>query len=149
MNKSAWHEKNKERVREYMREYQRKRRAVDPEKHRTEQRLYYLKAIDARRANARAYYEKTKRGRTLEVKYGVPRGWYDATLATQGGKCAVCRSLTPGGRFQNFHVDHCHASGKVRGLLCNACNHLLGCARDNVQTLRAAARYLTKYSTVE
>jgi hypothetical protein len=46
-------------------------------------------------------------------------------------------------RNEKAHVDHCHASGVVRGLLCGQCNILLGAAKDSIETLFAAADYLS------
>ena len=43
---------------------------------------------------------------------------------------------------KRLDVDHCHASGKVRGVLCNSCNNILGHARDNIDVLKSAAEYL-------
>jgi hypothetical protein len=47
---------------------------------------------------------------------------------------------------RRLDVDHCHSSEKVRGLLCNPCNSMLGHARDNVFILKAAANYLEKHA---
>ena len=74
---------------------------------------------------------------------------YEAILARQGGACAICGTTDPGGRG-GFHVDHDHACcpnprscGQcVRGLLCSRCNPMLGMAKDDVETLRAAVAYL-------
>jgi hypothetical protein len=58
--------------------------------------------------------------------------------------CAICQ-----GTFEDTPcVDHCHASDKVRGLLCHACNKMLGFARDNAEVLRTAAAYLDKAAGV-
>jgi len=78
----------------------------------------------------------------IKRTYGLSAAEYDALLAAQGGVCAICHGHeieTPNGRL---HVDHDHATRKVRGLLCAKCNRLLGTARDNAATLRAAADYL-------
>ena len=58
----------------------------------------------------------------------------------QNGKCAGCLAKMDGG--QNTHIDHCHASGKFRGLLCSSCNLALGKVFDSPETLRRLAAYL-------
>lgn len=71
-------------------------------------------------------------------------------LAAQGGGCALCLSKTPqsGNRKYSkrareaFDVDHCHKTGRVRGLLCTRCNRLVGLAGDNPQTALRLAAYL-------
>lgn len=75
--------------------------------------------------------------------YGLEPGRYDAMVADQGGRCAICRTDAPGGKG-DWHVDHDHATGRVRGLLCNRCNLLLGHAQDDPQRLRAAIAYLSR-----
>lgn len=65
--------------------------------------------------------------------------WASAWEA-QTGLCAGC--LCPLDGAQNTHIDHCHTSGKFRGLLCSACNHALGKVSDSPETLRRLASYL-------
>lgn len=90
--------------------------------------------------------ENPERARDHDRKkaHGVPLGWYNATLALQEGKCAICNSPEAGGRG-DFHVDHCHSSGAIRGLLCHHCNLMIGNAKDNVETLNSAIAYLLKH----
>lgn len=65
---------------------------------------------------------------------------YEALLAAQDGRCAICRSRPVKYRLAE---DHNHRTGVMRGLLCNWCNHkLLGGARESVMVLRAAIAYL-------
>lgn len=61
-----------------------------------------------------------------KINYGITVEDFDAMLRLQKNKCAVCLSSAPGGRWSRFAVDHCHKSGKVRGLLCMSCNTTLG-----------------------
>lgn len=75
--------------------------------------------------------------------YGLEPGQYDAMLAAQDGRCAICRTDAPGGRG-SWHVDHEHATGRVRGLLCHRCNLMLGNAQDDPARLRAAVEYLIR-----
>lgn len=66
-------------------------------------------------------------------------------LTQQGGRCGICASAEAGPtKNRVFRVDHDHATGKVRGLLCVHCNSLLGYARDSVPNLVAAIGYLEK-----
>lgn len=59
-------------------------------------------------------------------------------LDRQGGACAICLQV----RTETLHVDHCHATGAVRGLLCGACNRALGLLNDDPGLIRRAADYL-------
>lgn len=95
----------------------------------------------------RKEYHKSKKGqdahreRNLQQNYGITLQEYDNLLEDQEFKCAVCKTEDPGGRGR-FHVDHCHSTGKIRGLLCHHCNLMLGQAKDNISTLLAAIQYL-------
>lgn len=98
-----------------------------------------------REAGLRWYRDKDeteKRAYRLK-RYGLTPEQYDVLLTQQGGVCAICGTDEPGGRWGTmFSVDHDHASGAVRGLLCGGCNLVLGHAKDDAARLRAAARYL-------
>lgn len=61
----------------------------------------------------------------LKYTYGITRDDYLKMLEKQGGKCLICASNTPRGN-KSWHIDHCHETGKIRGLLCNYCNPRLG-----------------------
>lgn len=73
-------------------------------------------------------------------KYGMTPGDFDAMPAAQRGVCAICGGVEPGERW--LHVDHCHSTGRVRGLLCGHCNKGLGLFRDNTEFLAKAIEYL-------
>lgn len=72
--------------------------------------------------------------------YGLERGEYAQLYEFQGGLCALCRRAT--GASRRLSVDHDHATGDVRGLLCRPCNTLLGHARDKIAFFRRCAGYL-------
>lgn len=93
----------------------------------------------------RERYQKIKtetRERHLIRKYGVTLADYERMLAAQGGVCAICGGAESAEHNRVFHVDHCHATGAVRGLLCRGCNHILGHVKDDPDTLRSAIAYL-------
>ena len=84
-----------------------------------------------------------RRDYNLRKNYGITSADYDRMLEEQGGRCAICGTTHPGGRTNKyFFVDHCHDTGNVRGLLCMACNTMLGHADDNIETLNNAIEYL-------
>lgn len=74
--------------------------------------------------------------------YGLSQERYEALLAAQDGRCAICRTDDWPGKDHRPHVDHCHETGRVRGLLCDFCNRGLGLFGDDPARLRAAADYL-------
>lgn len=78
----------------------------------------------------------------LRRRFGISVDDYDALLVTQGGACALCDSPTPGGRWTRFHVDHCHTTGRVRGLLCYRCNVALGALGDSPESILRAYNYV-------
>lgn len=67
---------------------------------------------------------------------------YATLLATQEGKCAICETTTPTGKWKVFAVDHCHTTNTVRGILCNECNRGIGLLGDNEERLEKASRYI-------
>ena len=79
-----------------------------------------------------------ERERHLVRKYGITLARYDEMFSAQGGKCAVCSKT----QQRAFDVDHDHATGVVRGLLCTSCNRMIGHAGDSETNLRRAADYL-------
>lgn len=83
----------------------------------------------------------SKRKAHLKWKYGITPEQYDKMLATQGGVCAICMKDGSDSRGYSMHVDHCHDTGKVRGLLCHRCNTALG-NLGSPELLIAALRYL-------
>jgi hypothetical protein len=86
-----------------------------------------------------------ERQKHLRRKYGITIADYDAMLAKQGGGCALCgvKPEDQAAKYNTYlHVDHCHATGRVRGLLCGPHNLLLGRFGDDPAQLRRAADYL-------
>lgn len=91
-------------------------------------------------------YQREKvetRERHLIRKYGVNLADYKAMLADQGGVCAICGRPENGEHYSVLHVDHCHTTGRVRGLLCRGCNHMLGHIKDDSGVFLKAVEYLS------
>lgn len=77
----------------------------------------------------------------LKRLYGMTLDQFESMLQSQGGRCKSCQTDKPGGRGA-FHVDHCHQTGRIRGLLCHKCNVTLGNAGDSIEWLMSLVRYL-------
>ena len=91
-----------------------------------------------RAAVKRCYNPSKKFARELRVRYGLTVEQYNELRAQQGEACAICR-VKPNARLV---VDHCHKTGRVRGLLCGECNLALGKFRDDPAVVEAALHYL-------
>jgi hypothetical protein len=84
----------------------------------------------------------------LRSKFNITLAEYGQMLIAQNGKCAICireETHTRGGKPKALAVDHDHATGKVRALLCAECNQMLGKAKDSEEILLAAVQYLRKH----
>lgn len=77
-----------------------------------------------------------------EVRRTIVREDFDfeVLFAEQGGTCAICELPEISGR--SLAIDHCHETGRVRGLLCNRCNRALGLMKDDPERLLRAINYL-------
>lgn len=83
------------------------------------------------------------RNTKFKTRYGITLLEYNLLLEAQNGVCAICGTDKPGRKGSNYlSVDHCHASGKVRGLLCYKCNVGLGAFKDDPASLTKAIEYL-------
>lgn len=89
----------------------------------------------------KSQYRKTTRGTRFKTRYGITESKYDEMLKSQGFKCAICNAPEDLNE-KRMHVDHCHATGKVRGILCFRCNTGLGNFQDNSSNMIQAMSYL-------
>jgi hypothetical protein len=115
-----------QRQKEHRCEYQRERYRTN------EQFREAVKARSIRVNQTQALYLK---------RYGLTLADYERMFAEQGGRCAICATEVSGARLC---VDHDHGTGKVRGLLCHACNKAIGGFRDSTELLKRAIAYLLK-----
>ena len=76
--------------------------------------------------------------------YGITLSEYAEMLSQQDGVCAICGSSGSGKDLDRLVVDHCHSTGKVRGLLCWPCNIGIGMFKDNEKLLNKVVSYLSK-----
>lgn len=83
------------------------------------------------------------RNQCLKKMHGITTDDYNRMFAFQLGRCAGCLSPTPGSsRVKHFFVDHDHATGKIRGLLCATCNMGIGNLKDDPSLMRRLAEYV-------
>lgn len=92
-------------------------------------------------------FKRRKRHNSFKFAFGIGIEEYERLFDKQGGICAICfkpeTKIHPStGLVQFLSVDHCHNTGRVRGLLCSQCNLMLGLANDSPEILEAALRYL-------
>lgn len=102
-----------------------------------------------------------KRSSHLRVHFGMTVDEWAAMYAAQGGCCAICRApfpplenmLKPRATGKHgpttFNTDHCHNTGKVRGILCHRCNVALGGLRDTIAIARRCIEYLQRHRVCE
>lgn len=166
-----WKDKDPEAVRRKQREANKRWREKNPEKYKEcytkQNKLQYAKekeagfpkhkeyrqrnaaAIKARMkiwcADNREYLNAYKMRNYYKLKYGLTPEGKTAMLEAQGGVCACCGSPSPNHK-QGWVVDHCHDTGKVRGILCQPCNLALGKVKDSTNHLRALITYLEKHN---
>ena len=143
-------------------DWARKRYAEDPEfreRTRARNRAYHAthkEEIRARkrrrlaenpelRRRPRSSCAKDRRKQRLKSLYGISSDDYDRLFAHQRGACAICGKRSA----KTLCVDHCHATGKVRGLLCQRCNLALGHLNDSPTLVSAALAYLTGFRDYE
>jgi hypothetical protein len=87
-----------------------------------------------------------KRKSYLKIQYGLTIIDYENLLKLQYYKCAICKiDHVNNSQHKHFHIDHCHKTNKIRGLLCASCNTSIGHLRDNTVFLQNAIEYLEKY----
>lgn len=115
-------------------------------------KVCFRKNVNARNKTERVRRSETSRkwhagnkervkNRKLFERYGISSEKYEELLTAQSRKCAICgkdQSVLK----QMLNVDHCHKTGKIRGLLCNTCNRGIGLLCDNAELCKKAFVYL-------
>lgn len=102
--------------------------------------------LECYKSNRREWFKnntnKQKISRKLVLsQYGLDETTYQELLKKQNGRCKIC-FISQDDYGKNLHVDHCHKTGKVRGLLCSLCNQGLGLFKDRYDVILRASHYL-------
>ena len=132
-NKQRWNKRSPEKQAEYNAKRRAKYAVCDETKKRAREKVKEWQS-----ANPRKRLNQRMRA------YGLSVDEYEAMLARQKGTCAICGREPSGGSTSEsrLHVDHCHETGVIRGLLCGNCNHGIGKFKDDIQLLEKAIVYL-------
>ena len=155
-NQSEEQRKSRDRMRAISKELKKARRdkaRSTPEakaKHAAETRAYYAANRDRVIAREKARRDADKnivRAYRLRTKYGMTLQDFEAMVKAQGNRCLCCKTQFGLLKAHRPYVDHCHASGRVRGILCTGCNAVLGHAKDSPKVLRMCADYLEAHDT--
>jgi len=103
------------------------------------------RSIEGKKYRDRPGHKEHAYNNNLMHLYGIDINRYNQILESQNYACAICGSTETGSKHQkNFHVDHCHTTKKVRGLLCKPCNIMLGEAKDDPRIISRAIEYLER-----
>lgn len=127
-----------------------KRTPEQQEKYNEARRKKYAESLEfkaAMKAAAKAWQQgnPTKRKAQRLKQYGIDLSDFNDLMTIQGGACAICGHSDTSTPNTFPLVDHCHTTGKIRGLLCKPCNQGLGFFRDDKDRLFAAIAYLSKH----
>lgn len=140
---SAWHKEhskvvNAARVDRY---------AMDPHVSESRRRRYQEDAYAISACERRLYSSDRPgaRARDIKKKYGLSAEDYARILHSQGVRCGSCDDKLL--LDKNTHIDHCHATGRVRGILCHSCNTALGLLKESRARIMGLAEYLERSKT--
>mgnify|MGYP003625557836 CR=1 FL=1 len=135
---------------EQRKEYDRKRYAENKDILSKKRKEYYFKNKEHFLARAKTWSLNNKdkiRENKLKTKYNLTLDQYNKMLSDQNNSCKVCnikfniniKMITP-------HVDHCHTTGKIRGLLCMNCNTSLGFLKEDTKIMQKLIEYVKEHN---
>lgn len=132
-----YYKQNKEKFQQYQRDTAERRNARRRERYATDPEF---RAECLRLAKLRD--KESIRDYRLRKQYGITAAEYDEQLELQSGGCAICRVQIGDKSGRRLAIDHCHDTGRVRGILCGECNLGLGKFQDDAILLGRAIQYL-------
>lgn len=112
-------------------------------KYNTDGLNHYCKICENERAKknySNPVYRERKKYYQIKKLYGLSKEDYFEMLSNQNNKCSICGDGLLNDK--NTHIDHSHTTGKIRGILCKKCNHILGNVNDDIQILLRMIKYL-------
>lgn len=141
-----YREENPDKIKKKRKEYEKNNRQKITANMKEYRKSYNIKNKDVIIKNRKEVYQKNKdiiRNKAFFKLYGITLEDKNIMLKEQDYKCLGCNVNI--GNGNKACTDHCHSTGKVRGLLCTTCNFAIGSANDNPTILRNLANYLEKY----
>lgn len=114
-------------------------------------RKWHQRTRDIRLPKLRAWKaQNPEYARTARIRaYGISREEYEHLHKSQDGRCKICKRAEEDSPKGRLAIDHDHATGRVRALLCNLCNIAIGALSEDPHLIRKAAEYLEDHSCVE
>lgn len=150
LSQKNYREKNRQAVNEYANNYYKQNAERIKARRKLKREGKPTKEFHSTRVfDSDAYYNREgwKRSREKSWKQrgiiGMTYDLYEKMLVDQDYKCVICNAEYSD--TKKLHVDHCHNTGKVRGLLCNNCNNGMGKLGDSIERLESVINYLKKY----
>lgn len=112
------------------------------DKSRAQRREYYAAHRDEQKAKQKEWRIKNRSNRRFK-KHGITKEQFDKMVAEQESKCAICHQVFP---IDKLVIDHDHKTNKVRGLLCNQHNTMIGLAKESIDVFESAIDYVNKHN---
>lgn len=141
--KKDYHIANKDKIHEHKKKYYK----INAEKIKLKQKNYYKNNKNKVKNYIKTYnkaHSDAYRERILKSRFGITLDDYVKMFNEQKGKCHICK-IHQSKLTKILHVDHNHATNKIRGLLCAHCNLAIGMFKDDKKLLSNAIKYLNKY----
>lgn len=142
-----WRIKNKEHISEYNKNYKIKNK----EKISNYNKLYRENNLDLENERTKKYHQQNpevKRKSIRKSRYLINNDEFEIKLKNQNYVCAICKEPESvkhkNGNIKSLAVDHCHNTGKIRGLLCFRCNGTLGKVKEDINLLKDMIKYLER-----